>query len=78
MRFQIFFAAPRPPAHNYLGWVPSTELGSGIIDYMAKYAPQTPAVTTADSAAGVIKVLESLNIEETGTFFNYDGTKLLW
>lgn len=61
-----------------VGWVPSTELGDGISAWMAKYAPNNPRVTTEDSAAGVIKVLTEFTIDQTGSFFNYDGTKLPW
>lgn len=45
---------------------------------MEKYAPHVPKVTTEDSAAGVVKVLEGLSIEKTASFFNYDGTTVPW
>ena len=45
---------------------------------MAKYAPEYPKITTEEAAAGVVKVLTELNIEQTGSFFNYDGTTLPW
>jgi len=60
------------------GWVPSTDIGAGIKDWVAKYAPNTPVVTEDDSAAGVVAVLTGLKLENTNSFYNYDGTKLPW
>jgi len=60
------------------GWVPTTALGSGIEEWVQKNAPNLPRVSVADSAAGVVKVFETLTIEDTNSFFNYDGTKLPW
>jgi len=60
------------------GWVPSTDLGSGIIEWMEKYAPSSPRVSIPASAAGVVKIFETLTIDNTNSFFNYDGTKLPW
>jgi hypothetical protein len=45
---------------------------------MHTYAPDYPKITEAESAAGVISVLKGLKIEETNSFFNYDGTNLPW
>lgn len=65
-------------ADYWQGWVPSTEIGDGISPWMAKYAPEYPKITTEESAAGVVKVLTGLTIEQTSSFFNYDGTTLPW
>jgi len=60
------------------GWVPTTEIGSGIIEWVEKYAPQLPRIPVPESAAAVVKIFETLTIEDTNTFFNYDGSKLPW
>jgi len=60
------------------GWVPTTDIGSGIIEWVEKYAPQLPRVPVPEAAAAVVKIFETLTIEDTNTFFNYDGTKLPW
>lgn len=61
-----------------LGWVPTTDIGSGIIEWVEKYAPSLPKIPVPESAAGVVKIIETLTIENTNSFFNYDGTKLPW
>lgn len=45
---------------------------------MEKYAPDVEPVTPEEAAAGVVKVLNEATIEESGSFFNYDGGKLPW
>ncbi|PMD19994.1 putative short-chain dehydrogenases/reductase [Hyaloscypha hepaticicola] len=60
------------------GWVPATEIGAGIEPWMNKNAPNFARVTPKDSATGVVKLLETLNIEKTNSFWNYDGTNLPW
>lgn len=60
------------------GWVPSTDIGSGILDWVAKYAPDLPKVSVQDSATQCTKIFETLTIEDTNSFFNHDGTKLPW
>jgi hypothetical protein len=62
----------------FVGWVPTTEIGSGIIDWVEKYAPNLPRIPVPESAAGVVKIFETLTIQDTNSFFNYDGTKLPW
>lgn len=62
----------------FLGWVPSTEIGAGINDWMAKYAPNAPSTTVEESAAGVVAVIKGLKFEDTNSFYDYDGTKLPW
>jgi hypothetical protein len=63
---------------DYLGWVPATGIGSGITEWVEKNAPNLPRVPVAESAAGVVKIFEALTIEDTNSFFNYDGSKLPW
>jgi hypothetical protein len=58
--------------------VPTTEIGSGIEEWVAKYAPNLERVPVQTSAAGVVKRIETLTIEETNGFWNYDGTQLPW
>jgi len=45
---------------------------------MAKYAPDYPKTTSEESAAGVVKVFTELTVDQAGSFFNYDGTRLPW
>jgi len=61
-----------------VGWVPTTEIGSGIIDWVEKYAPNLPRIPVPESAAGVVKIFETLTIQDMNSFFNYDGSKLPW
>jgi hypothetical protein len=45
---------------------------------MAKYAPNAPAITEDQSATGVVAVITGLKLENTNSFYNYDGTKVPW
>ncbi|KAF7563370.1 hypothetical protein G7046_g708 [Stylonectria norvegica] len=58
------------------GWAKDTEIGDGIKDWMDKYAPDMPALTIEQSAADCVKVLNGITSEDSGEFFNHDGTKL--
>lgn len=60
----------------YTGWVGATELGNGIAEWIEKYSPDTENVTVEKSAAGCMKVLHGLTVEDAGNFFNYDGTTI--
>jgi NAD(P)-dependent dehydrogenase (short-subunit alcohol dehydrogenase family) len=48
------------------GWV-RTDMGGGSAD-----------IGVEESAAGILQVSRALNIENSGTFINYDGSKLAW
>lgn len=61
-----------------VGWVPETGIGRGIVEWVEKYAPNLPRVTASDSAAECVKIFETLTIEDTNSFFNYDGSKIAW
>lgn len=52
-----------PVAVVHPGWV-RTDMGGPSAD-----------IDVATSAAGIIKVIEGLDLNETGQFFNYDGSK---
>ncbi|KAH8660395.1 putative short-chain dehydrogenases/reductase [Xylariales sp. PMI_506] len=58
------------------GWVGSTEIGDGITEYMTKYAPHVPNLTTEQSAADCVKTINSITVENAGEFFNHDGSKI--
>jgi hypothetical protein len=60
------------------GWSGATQIGNGIADWMAKYAPHVPNLSVEESAEGTIKVLNSLKPEDNGAFYGYDGNKLPW
>ncbi|PMD63080.1 putative short-chain dehydrogenases/reductase [Hyaloscypha bicolor E] len=60
------------------GWVPMTEIGAEIEEWMNKYAPNFARVTPHNSAAGCVKIFETVTIEQTNSFWNYDGTNLPW
>jgi hypothetical protein len=55
-----------------------TEIGAGIEEWMNKYAPNFARVTPHNSAAGCVKIFETVIIEQTNSFWNYDGTNLPW
>ena len=78
MRYSICNVFDGKLANICVGWVPTTEIGSGIIDWVEKYAPNLPRISVPESAAGVMKIFETLTIQDTNSFFNYDGTKLPW
>jgi NAD(P)-dependent dehydrogenase (short-subunit alcohol dehydrogenase family) len=59
------------------GWA-QTELGDGISEWMAKYAPEMPRFSTEGAAENVVRVSEALTLEKTGAFWNFDGTDLPW
>ncbi|KAF7556989.1 hypothetical protein G7Z17_g1069 [Cylindrodendrum hubeiense] len=58
------------------GWVSSTDIGDGISEWVAKYAPSLENLTVERSAADCMKVLNGLTVENAGEFFNHDGTDL--
>jgi hypothetical protein len=53
-------------------------MGSSIIPWVDKNPDSFSSITVEQSAAGVTQVLHDLTIENTGSFFNYDGTQLPW
>lgn len=53
-----------------------TEIGDGITEWVTKYAPGLENLSVDVSAASCMKVLNKLTIEDTGAFFNYDGTSI--
>lgn len=57
------------------GWV-QTDLGDGIKGWMETYAKNVPQITTAQSSAGVLAVAKNVTTDSTGSFYNYDGSKL--
>ncbi|RQM07094.1 hypothetical protein DH86_00003875 [Scytalidium sp. 3C] len=60
------------------GWVGATEVGNTISSYIEKYAPDVPNIPVEESAEGVIKVIREATLENTGTFYNFDGTNIPW
>ncbi|KAL7952123.1 putative short-chain dehydrogenases/reductase [Trichoderma barbatum] len=58
------------------GYVGETNIGSPILDFMQKNAPQVPVITVEQSAMGSMRVLKGLTHQDHGAFYNYDGTKL--
>jgi len=53
-------------------------MGSSIVAWVDKNPNSFSSITVELSAAGVTKVLHDLTIENTGSFFNYDGIQLPW
>ncbi|KAL7904964.1 putative short-chain dehydrogenases/reductase [Trichoderma velutinum] len=60
------------------GWVKTTDMGNTITPWMAKYVPGYDGITIDESSAGVIKVLDNMTIENSGTYYNVDGTIMPW
>jgi hypothetical protein len=52
-------------------------MGSGIIPWVEKNGGMS-SITVEQSAEGVVKVLFDMNIDNTGSFYNYDGSFLPW
>jgi hypothetical protein len=67
-----------PKADVYPGYVPETEIAISILGWMKKNLPQVQWLTIEESARDVIKVLHNLSIEDSGEFFNHDGSQLPW
>lgn len=61
-----------------LGWVGSTEIGDGISSWVTENAPQVPNIPLEESAAGCMKVFKGVTLEDSGCFYNFDGTKIPW
>jgi hypothetical protein len=61
-----------------LGWVGATEIGDTITPWMEKYAPAARNVPESESAEGCMSILKNATLEDTGSFFNFDGTRLPW
>lgn len=57
------------------GWV-GTDIGDSIEPWMTKYSPETKKLTTQESAVDCVKLFRSVRIEDTGAFFNHDGSKI--
>lgn len=77
-RYVLRFPIDVTRADRVLGWVPTTEIGSGINDWMHKYAPDYPVTTIDESAKGIVSVITGLKLENAASFFNYDGKILPW
>jgi hypothetical protein len=58
------------------GWVGITEIGDSISEWVNKYHPSLENLSVEKSSADCMKVLNGLTIEDSGAFFNHDGTKL--
>lgn len=58
------------------GWVGTTGIGDGLSDWVAKYNPSLENLPVEKSAADVMKVLNSITIEDSGSLINHDRTKL--
>ena len=51
-------------------------MGSTLVDFVARHGVDLENVPIEKSAAGCMKVLNGLTIEDSGWFFNFDGTKI--
>lgn len=45
---------------------------------MYTYVPDPKSTPEQESVEGCLKVLREVTIEETGSFYSYDGTKVPW
>jgi hypothetical protein len=61
---------------SHIGWSGSTEIGSTISKWVAKYHPTLKNLPVEQSAADCMKILNSLTIDDAGAFYNHDGTML--
>ena len=53
-------------------------MGLSIAPSVEKHGSSMESISAEKSAADVIKILNSLTVENTGVFFNHDGTPLPW
>lgn len=60
------------------GWVSTTAVGDLISPWMNTYAPTARKVSEPESAEGCMKILKNATLEDTGSFFNFDETRLPW
>lgn len=58
------------------GWV-ATDLGNSTAELAGPGGPR-PALDAAASVRHMLAVLDGLTPEDSGTFFNYDGGRLVW
>lgn len=61
-----------------VGWVGATEMGSTLVEIVADQNVPMENVPPEKSAAGVMGLLNGLTMEDTGCFFNFDGTRIPW
>lgn len=59
------------------GWV-KTDIGDTIDEWMAINAPGLKQLTTADSAAGCVRVIQSTKSDEATVFLNENGETRPW
>lgn len=59
------------------GWV-ETEIGVGLDEWMAKYAPHMKKMTTKESAASCLKVVFEAKLEDATAFFDNTGKRIIW
>lgn len=53
-------------------------MGNTITPWMAKHVPGYDGITIEESSAGVIKVLNNITVENSGTYYDVDGTIMPW
>ncbi|KAH8647753.1 putative short-chain dehydrogenase [Xylariales sp. PMI_506] len=58
------------------GYISSTSIGDGISGWVEDHPGKLESITVEDSITGCLKVLDDLTLEDTGSFFNFDGAKL--
>ncbi|KAF5336368.1 hypothetical protein D9611_006578 [Ephemerocybe angulata] len=59
------------------GWV-ATDLGDGVKPWMEKYNPDAAQIPSEEAAAGILKITNNLTLEDTTSFYSYDGTTIGW
>jgi hypothetical protein len=77
--YLTFFSYPQVADDDVMcctGWVPGTDIGGSISEWVEANAPDLERVTVEESAVNCMKVLNGLRAEDAGAYFNHDGTAI--
>ncbi|KAI0078259.1 NAD(P)-binding protein [Panus rudis PR-1116 ss-1] len=65
------------PVLVHPGWV-ATDLGLGIDSWVQQHFPGLKPITTEQSAAGVLKIIQEARLQDSAPYLNYDGAVIPW
>ena len=59
------------------GWV-ATDMGLSVEKLIATLSSEAHPITPEESASGIVKVITTAKLEDSGAFSSYDGTRVPW
>ncbi|KAL4242235.1 hypothetical protein ABKN59_012080, partial [Abortiporus biennis] len=59
------------------GWV-ATDMGLSEIETIQKMIPGISPISIEESTTGLVKLIGELKLDDSVSFFSYDGTTLPW